>query len=146
MKRLLLVVVVVVVAFVGTAQTARADGPVRIPVLYLDFFTNVCGYYLGVTVVESSRVETVFSDGRRTDTGNLVLRVTHLDGGSSIVRDASGPLFFTMNAVTGTGNTLWEIDDAVYFVRGQATLVFNPDGTSTFSYTGQIENLCDTLR
>ena len=150
MKRLLLAAVVV---FLATAPAAaRADQPVRVPVTVLPFFTSVCGYFLGVDVVTSNRVDTVYSDGSQTITGHLVLRVTHLDGGSkSIVLGASGPLFFTTNAggsrmVTGTGNTVWVIDDAVYLVRGQATLVVNPDGTSTFSSTGYIENLCDTLR
>jgi hypothetical protein len=97
-------------------------------------------------------VATLYSDGRQTDTGKLVVRVTHLDGdgSKSIVLDVSGPLFFTVNAdgsrtVEGTGNTLWVVDDAIYLVRGEATLVIEPNGTSTFSSVGYIENLCETL-
>lgn len=78
--------------------------------------------------------------------------MTHLDGdgSKSLMLDASGPLFFTVNAdgsltVKGTGNTIWVIDDAVYLVRGQATLVRDSNGTSTFSTVGYVENLCETL-
>ena len=143
MKRLFLVALV---ALVVAAPAACAQEPLRFPITVLPFFTAGCGYFLGVTVVTENRVVTTYSDGRQTVTGNLVLRVTHLDGGPSIVVDASGPLFSGMNGITSTGNSLWVIDDVVYFVRGQATLAFNPDGTSTFSHTGTIENLCDTLR
>jgi hypothetical protein len=93
------------------------------------------------------------ADGRQTDTGKLVVRVTHLDGdgSKSIVLDVSGPLFFSAvgaggsQTIEGTGNTLWVVDDAIYLVRGQATLVRDSNGTSTFSTVGYVENLCETL-
>ena len=50
-----------------------------------------------------------------------------------------------MGECRGTGNTLWVVDDAIYLVRGEATLVIEPNGTSTFSSVGYIENLCQTL-
>jgi hypothetical protein len=148
-KRLLLALVV---AFLASAPVARADEPTRVPITVLPFFTSACGYFLGVDVVAENRVVTLYSDGRQTDTGKLVVRVTHLDGdgSKSLMLDASGPLFFTVNAdgsltVKGTGNTIWVIDDAVYLVRGQATLVRDSNGTSTFSTVGYVENLCETL-
>jgi hypothetical protein len=144
----------VVAAFLASAPVARADEPTRQPIQVLPFFTDVCGYFLGVNPLEQDRVTTLFSDGSQITTGNLVVQVTHLDGGSkSIVLDVSGPLFFTgvvgangSRTIEGTGNTLWVVDDAVYLVRGKATLVIDPNGTRTLSSVGYIENLCDTLR
>jgi hypothetical protein len=149
LKRLLLAVLV---AFFASAPVARAGQPIRAPIQVLPSFHAVCGYFVGTNPLEQDRVATLYSDGRQTDTGKLVVRVTHLDGdgSKSIVLDVSGPLFFTVNAdgsrtVEGTGNTLWVVDDAIYLVRGEATLVIEPNGTSTFSSVGYIENLCETL-
>lgn len=150
MKRLLLAVVV---AFLASAPVALADEPTRDPIFVLPSLHAVCGGFVGTNPLEQNRVATLYSDGRQTDTGKLVVRVTHLDGdgSKSIVLDVSGPLFFSAvgaggsQTIEGTGNTLWVVDDAIYLVRGQATLVRDSNGTSTFSTVGYIENLCETL-
>jgi hypothetical protein len=105
----------------------------------------------------------VYSDGRATVTGNFVARVTNrADPAKSIVLEASGPLFFTPNAdgtttVKGTGTNIWFFfpnqtaagaPGAVYLVRGLSSEVVDAAGTpitGTFTHSGYIENLCDTL-
>jgi hypothetical protein len=100
-KRLLLAVVV---AFLAGAPVARADEPTRGQIQVLPSLHGVCGSFFGTNPLEQHRVATLYSDGRQTDTGKLVVRVTHLDGdgSKSLVLDVSGPLFFSAVGAGGS--------------------------------------------
>ena len=164
MKKYFLVLLVLALGLLATAQTATADMPQRFPIVAGPLeLEGVCSFPVRLDVVQNTQKLIVFSDGRATVNGNFVARVTNLDDPSkSIVLEASGPLFFTPNAdgtttVKGTGTNIWFFfpnqtaegaPGALFLVRGLSTEVVDETGSpipGTFSHSGYIENLCDTL-
>ena len=163
MRSRLFVLPLALVTLMVAAPTASADPPVRFPVVAEPLtLTGVCSFPVRLDAVANHQTVTVFSNGKTVVTGNFVARVTNLDNGKSVTLEASGPLFFTPNAdgtttVKGTGTNIWYFlanqtaagaPGAVYLVRGLSSEVVDATGTpitGTFTHSGYIESLCDTL-
>jgi hypothetical protein len=154
-------------ACVGVARTAAADGsygpwqstfqgPISAPA------GSVCSFAVTAEPVrEDLRFRYHYDSAGNVDgyqaTGQLIGLITNTETGASVVRNLSGPGTVTFNP-DGSYDAVVDGDFLVFFLAqdspasglllfaGRTVLHGTAGGAKTLvSYTGQIENLCDTL-
>jgi len=133
---------------------AAADPPTRTPAPAGPFSGSFCpGFDVLVTPVVNREYSIAFSNGAVITTGRLVVQLTNLSSGTSIVVNASGPGFFSDDGVSFTlrGATL-VLDTGGFLYPGSppATQLLSGalafDGlTGNVSETGHIRDLCSEL-
>lgn len=78
------------------AAPASAEPPLQIPLEPVPPFVieGACPFPVQLEELENNTVQRIFSSGTEIFTGRLVLRLTNLDSGESLVLNVSGPGFF----------------------------------------------------
>jgi hypothetical protein len=161
---LLAVPVVAAALLLAAAAPASADKPLREPLLLEDFvLSGSCDFDVFLHVVENKGFITTYfdDDGNPTQqigTGRLVVELTNLETGESIVYNVSGPAFFTFSedgsfdaVLGGRGLAFFfpgEVEDLpLLFVNsGQVTFHFDPEGNIVgVDQVGEVTDVCAAL-
>jgi hypothetical protein len=146
------------------ASAASADEPLREPLPAEDFtIAGSCDFDVFLHVVENKEFITTYFDDdgsptRQIITGQLVVELTNLETGESIVYNISGPVFVTFSedgsfdVVLGGRSLLFfvpgDVEDLpLLFVNsGQVTLHIGSEGnTLGVEQVGDVEDVCAAL-
>jgi hypothetical protein len=156
--------VVAVAAILAAAAPASADKPLREPLPSEDFvLSDSCDFDVLVHTIENKEfIKSYFDDDgnltRQIINGRLVVQLTNLETGESILRNVSGPVFVTFFAdgsrdtvVGGRSLAIFfpgEVEDLpLLFVNsGQVTYHFDPEGNVVGAeQVGEMEDVCAAL-
>jgi hypothetical protein len=137
----------------SVVSIAAADPPTRTYSAQAPFSGSFCpGFDVLVTPLINQEYSIAFSTGGVITTGRLVLQLTNLSSGTSIVVNASGPGFLSDDGATFTlrGNTL-VLDSGGFLYPGSPpdtqllSGVLLIDANGNVSETGHIRDLCPAL-
>lgn len=161
---LLAAAVVAAALILAAAAPASADKPLREPFPAGDItISGSCDFDVFAHTVEDKAVsKTYFDDDgnptRQIINGRLVVELTNLETGKSIVYNVSGPGFITffedgsLDVVLGGRSLLFffpgEVEDLpLLFVNsGQVTLHLDPEGNIVgVEQVGEVEDVCAAL-
>ena len=160
MKRSLAIVSLVILTALLGASPASAAKPLR------EFLPNsdaviegACDFPVAVTVLENNEFSTTFfKDGNVTRvlvTGRLVVELTNVDTGESLVANISGPGIFTFTTDTTLLKTegQWLLvffpgdlgegePGQIWLTSGQFVVEFSEEGQRLLEAHGTFKNVC----
>jgi hypothetical protein len=127
MRKGLVVLAAVALVAALAVPAALAEKPIREP-LPADDFTipaTICGFEVEVEFLANKAKALIFSSGRMTVTGQLMVRLTNADDATkSIELNIPGPGFFDETGLTGTGPWLLFFEEDELAPGTPALLVF----------------------
>jgi hypothetical protein len=157
MRYLIRVVILTFLMGLFPSSIALADDakPIRQDVSAPFQFTleNVCSFPVEITSLANKEVLTIYSDGRRTVTGQLKVRLTNVTTGQSIDANISGPVTFTPTSdgftavFRGRSLIFPNGTDLLFISSGRTIMTISPDMTffTLLSVTGSTFDVCAAL-
>ena len=156
MKHLIKVVILSILVGLFPSTIALADTkPIRkdVSAPFVMTVENVCSFPVEITSLANNEVLTIYSDGRRTVTGRLTVRLTNVNTGKSIDVNVSGPVTFTptddgFTAVFRGRSLIFPNGTNLFFISsGRTIMTVNQDMTffTLLSVTGSTFDVCAAL-